>query len=381
MRIAAAACLLAAALFSSSAAPAPPRFVAVDLQRDWGVVYAVRLADVNADGRLDVVAINPSELAWYENPSWQRHVVLRDAVPRDHVTIAPADVDGDGRVEIALGAAWNPRNTTSGGTLHLARRSTPDGRGPWTVTPLGEEPTLHRIRWASIGGRSRLVVTPLHGRGTAPPTWDGPGARIYTLTPPVGTAGEWAMEAVDDTRHILHNFLTTDFDGQPGDEIVTASREGLTLFTRGATGRWSSRLLAAGAPGEVALGRVRGTRIVATVEPWHGTSIVTYTESGATWTRQVIDDAVTGGHAVAWADFDGDGDDELVAGWRDKEIGLALYDVDKAGLVSSRTMLDTAVAVEDLVVGDLDADGRPDIVAGGRSTGNIRLYLNQGAAR
>jgi hypothetical protein len=36
------------------------------------------------------------------------------------VTIAAQDVDGDGRVEIALGAGWNPRNTASGGE-HVSR--------------------------------------------------------------------------------------------------------------------------------------------------------------------------------------------------------------------------------------------------------------------
>src|SRR6187402_1276675 len=51
-------------------------FRVVDIQRDWGVVYAVRVADVNADGRPDIIAINPSQLAWFENPSWQRHVIV-----------------------------------------------------------------------------------------------------------------------------------------------------------------------------------------------------------------------------------------------------------------------------------------------------------------
>jgi hypothetical protein len=374
-------CLIAAAGLQP---PGPPdvAFRAHDIQRDWGVVYAVRIADVNADGRPDVVAINPSQLAWFENPSWQRHVVVDGAVPRDHVTIAAADVDGDGRVEIALGAGWNPRNTTSGGTLHLATRSTPDGRAPWTLTPLADEPTLHRIGWARIAGRRALIVTPLHGRGTAPPAWEGVGARIFALMPPpAGAGGEWTREVVDDTRHILHNVLIADFDDVAGDELVTASREGLTLFTRDPEGTWRKRMLAEASPGEVAAGRIATGRVLATIEPWHGTSVVTYLEAAGAWARTVIDPTVTGGHALAWADFDGDGHDELVAGWRDGAYGLARYRIDGAGRAAGRQLVDTAVAVEDLAVADLDADGRPDIVAGGRSTGNIRVFFNEGRAK
>ena len=381
MRIPAALLLAVLGLTAPRAQPSGVAFSVVDIQKDWGVVYAVRLADVNADGRLDILAINPTEMAWFENPSWQRHTIVQAAVPRDHVTLAPHDVDGDGRVEIALGAGWNPRNTTSGGTLHLATRTTPDGRAPWTVAPLGEEPTLHRINWARIGGGPALVVTALHGRGTSPPAWDGQGARTFLLRPPPGGRGAWAAEQVDDTRHILHNFLVADFDGVPGDEIVTASREGLTLMTRGAGGAWSHRVLAVGAPGEVALGRVGGRRAFATVEPWHGTSVVSYVERDGAWTRAVVDDTVTGGHAIGWADFDGDGDDELVAGWRDKSVAIVRYVIGVDGKPRERQVVDTAVAVEDLVVGDLNADGKPDIVAGGRSTGNIRLYLNEGSRR
>ena len=374
-------CLLAALTLQPTALP-DVSFRAVDVQREWGVVYAVRVADVNGDGRLDIIAINPTQLAWFENPSWLRHVVVDGAAPRDHVTIAAHDVDGDGRVEIALGAGWNPRNTASGGELFLATRREPGGREPWALTPIGAEPTLHRIRWAALDGRTRLIVTPLHGRGTAPPAWDGVGARVFALTPPAGPgATGWTSEVIDDTRHILHNFLVADFDGKGGDDLVTASREGLTLLTRDAGGAWSRRLLAEGAPGEVVLGRVGGRRVFGTIEPWHGTAVVIYVEGSDRWTRSVIDHAITGGHAVAWADFDGDGDDELVAGWRDAEHGLARYRVGADGRIGDRQMIDHGVAVEDLVVADLNADGRPDIVAGGRSTGNIRLFINERAGK
>jgi hypothetical protein len=35
------------------------------------------------------------------------------------------------------------------------------------------------------------------------------------------------------------------------------------------------------------------------------------------------------------------------------------------------------VAVEDMVVADLNGDGKPDIIAVGRATGNVRIYWNE----
>jgi hypothetical protein len=41
-------------------------------------------------------------------------------------------------------------------------------------------------------------------------------------------------------------------------------------------------------------------------------------------------------------------------------------------------MSDTgAVAVEGLCIGDLNGDGRSDIIAVGRQTGNLRIYWNE----
>jgi FG-GAP-like repeat/FG-GAP repeat len=325
--------------------------------------------------------MNPTQMAWFQNPTWERHIVLDGATPRDNVCMAAADIDGDGRPEVALGATWRPRDTDGGGTLHLAARSTPDGRQPWTVRPLASEPTLHRINWADVDGSGRpaLIVAPLHGRGTAPPDWNGPGARLFILRPPRSGAGDWQAEDVDATRHILHNFLAANLDDRSGEEIITASREGLTQFTRTGDGRWRHALIGEGHPGEVALGRVGGRRLLASVEPWHGTAIVIHRDGGSVpWPRTVIETELTGGHALGWADFDGDGDDELTVGWRDGEGGLALYDVGADGQLLTRTMIDAGgVAVEDLAIADLDADGRPDLVAGGRRTENIRIYWNE----
>jgi FG-GAP-like repeat len=368
------------------------RFRMQQIASDFGIGYAVRVADINGDRRPDMIAINATELVWFENPGWQKHVMLDGATPKDNVTIAAHDIDGDGTLDVALGAAWNPRDTTGGGTLHWASRTAPDGRGPWRVHSIGEEPTLHRIRWADVDGdgRSELIVTPLHGRGTAPPTWDGPGARVLVFRVPDDPARPWQSEIADSSLHILHNFLVADLGGTRADELVTASREGVSVLSRSGDGAWRRRLIGEGAPGEVVLGRVQGQPMLATIEPWHGTSVVVYAgapeavaagvsnaPSATLWPRQVIESGIKGGHAVAWADVDGDGDDELVVGWREAPVGVALYEVDRQGRLVSKSFVDEGgMAAEDLVTADLDADGRPEIVASGRATANVRIYWN-----
>ena len=99
--------------------------------------------------------------------------------------------------------------------------------------------------------------------------------------------------------------------------------------------------------------------MLATVEPWHGKSVVIYAEQPGMWARTVIESQLTGGHALGWADFDGDGSDELAVGWRDPKPGVAIYTVDREGALKSKVMVDDGgMATEDLVVADLNGDKR-----------------------
>ena len=190
------------------------------------------------------------------------------------------------------------------------------------------------------------------------------------------------MEVADSQNHILHNFLPVNLDADPQEELVTASREGLFVIKRGANGAWSRTQIGEGTPGEVKMGRVGGRRMLATVEPWHGASIVIYAEAPKMWTRTVIESALLEGHALGWADLDGDGNDELVAGWRGaKQPGVAVYAVDRDGALRTKTPLDGGgdggMATEDLTIADLNGDKQPDIVAAGRATRNIKIYWNE----
>src|SRR5262245_32759140 len=126
-----------------SAAPswAQLHFRAQEIQKDFGVVYAVLTADINNDGKPDIVAINPTQVVWFENPSWQKHVILDGATKKDNVCIAATDIDGDGKLDIALGADWHAANTLSGGTLQWIGRKGGDPNGLWKMTAIAEEPT------------------------------------------------------------------------------------------------------------------------------------------------------------------------------------------------------------------------------------------------
>ena len=92
--------------------PAPPasgplQFREQEVAKDFGVGYAVVPGDVNGDKRTDILAISGTELVWFQAPNWEKNVILAaGATTADNVTLAPHDIDGDGRLDVALGAGW-----------------------------------------------------------------------------------------------------------------------------------------------------------------------------------------------------------------------------------------------------------------------------------
>jgi hypothetical protein len=322
----------------------------------------------------------------------------------DNVCIAAYDIDGDGKIDFALGAAWNPSDTKGGGTLQwLKRGKTLDE--PWTLYPIGTEPTVHRIRFADIDGdgKAALIVGPLMGRGSsAKNNWmDGQSVRILAYKIPKDpTRDRWVPEVIDHSLHVVHNFWPIPSAVGKGMDVLTASYEGVSLVARDAAGKWTRLHLGAGNqanPGknrgssEIKEGKLKnGRRFIATIEPWHGDQVVVYTEPAdakGLWDRHVVDDRLRWGHAVWCADLDGDGSDELIIGVRDdlsnnpgERRGVRIYKaLDERGMQWARQIVeDGGVAVEDMNVADLDGDGPIDLVAVGRQTHNIRIYWNEG---
>jgi len=375
------------------------RFETQEIENGLTVGYAVMLVDVDGDKKLDIVVVDSKRVLWYQNPMWKPRVMIQGGTVADNVCIAAHDIDGDGKVDFALGAYWQPSNTTTSGTLQwLKRGATLDD--PWTIHPIDTEPTIHRIRFIDIDGNGQpaLISVPLQGRGSsAKGNWmDGQPVRITAYRIPKDPVKDrWAPDVLSNSLHVVHNFVAVPGIGK-AQNILAASYEGVSLIEK-KDGKWSTRKIGSGnqdnpkgslGASEIKQGTLKnGKKFIATVEPWHGFQIVVYTEPAdpmGMWKRHLIDDELKWGHAVSVADLDGDGSDELIIGVRDDggkiRRGVRVYRAtDETGSKWSRQIVeDGGVAVEDLAAADLDGDGKIDLVAAGRATKNVRIYWNQG---
>lgn len=79
--------------------------------------YGLQMADVNGDGKTDIILADKSTIQWYENPKWTKHVIARDLTVRDNVCVTARDIDGDGKCEIAVGGQWNYRESLKDGAV------------------------------------------------------------------------------------------------------------------------------------------------------------------------------------------------------------------------------------------------------------------------
>jgi len=378
--------------------------------------YQVAVADVNGDGQPDILALSSeaSIVEWYKNPTWAAHPITTRTCK--NISLAPLLWRGCWFEGIALAADFHLEDSTQGSVWWAKPYSDAGHAGQeWELCPIAQIPTSHRLRWADLDGdgRPELVDVPLLGpgakapdyRGGAPITWFEMPEAVFHHAPSQDDRERWKAHLIDDSLSVVHGILVFDWDQDGRDELLTASFEGIHFFRstgRGADLRWKKVRLAEGdrnwkpasgaAPAEVHRGSseigvgevATGRRFLATIEPWHGDQVVVYfpaehARADQLWDRHVIDSSFRDGHALACADFDGDGNDEIVAGYRGPGTSLCLYHtVDDSGTKWERQTLDTEMAASGVAIADINSDGRLDVVAIGASTGNVKWYENLG---
>lgn len=355
-----------------------PSFESQVIDDQVEIGYGLGIGDVDGDGKDDILLADKKQFVWYRNGDWRRFVMIDSLTERDNVCLAVRDINGDGQVEVAVGAQWNPgetSDTTTSGSVHYLLRPE-DPTQLWEAVPLHHEPTVHRMHWIKAGDGYQLVVLPLHGRGNR--NGEGAGVRVLAYEMPENPRDPWILHLLDSSLHMTHNFDIATYEER--EALLIGAREGARMIPTREKG-WPET----GGPDMLirdhGFGEIRrGRDFIAGIQPMHGNTLALYWPGGE---RQVLTDSLQQGHALACADLLGQGRDQVVVGWREAneqgEMGIKLFFADDPEWTNPQSVwIDkNGMACEDLKVADLDGDGRPDIIAAGRSTRNLKIYWNR----
>jgi len=334
--------------------------------------YQVVPYDMNRDGKPDLIALASGmpELVWYENPSWERHVI---AGPFSRMINAAAeDIDGDGIPEIALAYEFANVAKNSLGVLSILRFE----GDKWVAKEIDRIPTSHRLRWADLFGTGKkvLINSVLTGPTAEPPGYEGQTG-LYYYDPK-----DWKRQEIPtENRGVVHGILVNDWNGDRREDVLTASFVGIHAHEW--SRKWKREELSKGSPdpwpksgsSDVAVGKLKKTRFLAAIEPWHGNIVAVYTGKH----RNVIDTTLVDGHTIVTADLNGDGKDEIIAGCRGGPRGVYIYESE--GSSWKRRPLDEGdMAAAACTALDLNGDKRTDVACIGSATQNLRWYENLG---
>jgi hypothetical protein len=338
-----------------------PAFAAHELATDLKGGYQVVVADVNGDGKPDLIALASGmpDLVWFENPSWKRHILATGF--NRMINCAFEEVDGKPFAVLA-----HEFNNDASKSLGVVSVLTPDGDRtlPWKAREIDRYPTSHRIRVIKLDGKSVFLNTPLTNSAAVPPEYRG-DVPIFFYRP-----GIWKREVVPSQEQgVLHGVWVEE-----PNSFLVASFLGIHRY-RLKDGHWNRTEVSPGDPSpwpkSGSSDVTESGSLTAAIEPWHGNQVVVY-DHGAK-SRKIIDTSLVDGHTILAADFGGDHTVQIVAGYRGGGGGVNLYSLSKDG-EWKRTVLDSHMAAAACAVADLNGDGRLDLACIGSSTSNLKWY-------
>ena len=181
------------------------------IDRELNGIHGLCAADVNRDGRKDIVAGSISgpffanSLAWFETPArsggpFVRHVVTNGGADGRPHYLEFADVDGDSRGDILLG------DSGAGVFSWWQHGATVDAS--WTKHVIAREKGATNIRAADIEGDGKVDVIGACGHGKG----------VFWFA-----AGSWQKHTIDAELATPHALAVGDFDGDGDVDVAVAS--------------------------------------------------------------------------------------------------------------------------------------------------------------
>ena len=341
-----------------------PRFATHELANDLKGGYQVVVADVNGDGKPDLIALasGMTDLIWFENPTWKRHVLASGF--KRMINCAFEVVDG--KPFVVLASEFNNDASKSVGIVSVLTPGA-DRMLPWTSREIDRIPTSHRIRALKLNSKTVFLNLPLTATDALPPDYRGHVPIVFYRP------GVWKRELISsDEEGVLHGVWV---DGE--NAFLTASFLGIHRYTY-KNGKWIRSEITSGDPGpwpkSGSSDVTMAGSFVAAIEPWHGNQVIVY--DSILKTRQIIDTSLVDGHTVVSADLNHDGHHQIIAGFRGNGSSVFMYHLMNG--TWTRTVLDDKMAAAACATADLNGDGRIDIVCIGASTTNLKWYENLG---
>jgi hypothetical protein len=347
-------------------------------QLDLGANETCATADINKDGRLDIV----SGENWYEGPKWIKHKFRTLPFANNYVDAfsdLPLDVNGDGYPDLVT-AAWFSRR------LYWSENPGKT-QGPW---------------------KERDIETGVNTEFAFLVDLDNDGQAREVLPEFGGKEGQLAWYEVKDkafVRHVVsprnwgHGIGAGDVNGDGRNDVITPKG----WFEAPADPRKGEWKWHAGfdldATGFIYAHDVNGDRradLIASMAHNYGVFWMERGE-GDTWTKRVIDDSWSQPHALTLADLNGDGRLDLVTGKRfmahnGRDPGerepLGVYWYERLKPESGQPVTWVKHIIDygtragggmQIPVVDLDGDGDADIVTAGKS--GLFLFENLSARK
>jgi antibiotic biosynthesis monooxygenase (ABM) superfamily enzyme len=205
------------------AKPAPVKFTERLIQYKYGYAYGIAAADLDGDGRLDLVSSDTTNdnLYWFHNPGkgeFRRHFIARND-PGWFERLAVGDVNGDGRPDVVV------VKNRAGDVLWFENGGKPTDGKPWKrhVITKGGLTGAYDVALADLDGAGRLDVAASCWKGNQFVWFKNPGNPEK--------AGAWARYVIDDKVAETRTIRAADFnrDGKP-DLLGTAAAANLVVW-------------------------------------------------------------------------------------------------------------------------------------------------------